>query len=120
MTDKNTIEINGLRLLARHGVGAQELQVGNIFEIDLSISFNANFDANTDDLNGTINYAEVVEIIRQQMAIPSKLLENVVYRVRNALIKAYPQIYSGRVKLAKLAPPILAIECHSVAFALEW
>ena len=53
------------------------------------------------------------------MAEPSALLEHVAGRIRQALVEAYPAIESGRISVAKLAPP-LAAELSSARFILEF
>ena len=114
-----TIEINGLRLMARHGVMAQERAVGNIFEVSVHLRYPIAVAMEHDTLGDTVNYAEVVEIIREVMSVPSLLLENVVWRIREAILLRYPAIEGGMIRLAKLTPPIPA-EMKDVAVRVEW
>lgn len=72
-----------------------------------------------DILEDTVNYAEVVEIAKAEMAVPSRLLEHVVGRIRNAVMRRFPQITGGRIALRKLRPPICA-ELSAAGFAYEW
>lgn len=115
------ISINGLKVYARHGVYEQERKVGNDFEVDLHLDVPRSDDAMASDcLADTINYAEAVEIIKGEMAMPSRLLEHVAGRIRRRLEQAYPgQIAGGALTVAKLAPPISA-ELSSVSFTSRW
>ncbi|MDE6860968.1 MAG: dihydroneopterin aldolase [Duncaniella sp.] len=103
-----TIEINGLILFARHGVFAQERELGNKFEVTVHLQYPIDCAMQSDDLNETINYAEVVDLIQDVMEHPSKLLENVVFRLHSAIINRYPSVSGGSIKVAKLNPPIPA------------
>jgi len=116
---KGTIEINGLRLFARHGVYEEERRNGNTFEITVHLGYPIEDAMDSDRLDSTLNYADAVEIIRREMDVPSSLLEHVAGRIRSALISAYPAITGGMIRLTKLNPPIRA-EMSGVAVRIEW
>lgn len=113
------IDIDGLRLHARHGVFEQERAVGNEFAVTARLYFPCHDAMESDDLSHTVNYADVVDIIKREMDIPSKLIENVAARIRKAIVTAYPAITAGRITIAKLHPPIPA-QMSRVAFTIEW
>lgn len=115
----NIVAIKGLKLHAFHGVASQENRVGNDFEVDVELDIDMP-ELWSDDLCNTINYAEVVDIIKHDMASPCKLIETVCLRIKNALQKKYShRLIGGRIKIAKLAPPISA-QLDSVSFTTEW
>ena len=115
------IEINSLRLRAYHGVFPQETSVGNIFEITMAVETDLDDQSiKSDSLEGTINYATLVAIIKHEMAKPSALIENVAYRLKETVIEAYPAILHGRIKIAKLLPPISNTEVQSIAVEIKW
>lgn len=113
------ISIDGLRIFARHGVMPQGTAGGNVFELDIRLSFPCRKAMECDALEDTVNYAEVVEIAKAEMAVPSRLLEHVVGRIRDAVMRRFPQISGGRIALRKLRPPISA-ELSAAGFAYEW
>ncbi len=113
------IEIKGLKIYAHHGVDPQETLVGNNFEVDITLEFPCEHAMRTDRLDLTISYAEVIDIVKAEMAFPSKLIENVVYRIYEALTYRYTQISSGRIAIYKLTPPISA-ELDRVGFVYHW
>lgn len=108
MNSTVTIEIDRLRLFGRHGVLSQEQEVGNLFEISVSLVYDAPVAIANDDLCGTINYAEVVDEIKRVMEKPSELLEHLCGRIRDSIMHRWPMISSGNVKVTKLNPPIAA------------
>ena len=116
---KGTIEVNGLRLFARHGVYEEERVNGNTFELSVHLVYPIEKGMMNDDLDGTLNYAEVVEVAREVMAYPSQLLEHVVWRLHSALTDRFPDIEGGMIRLSKLNPPIPS-EMDGVAVRIEW
>lgn len=102
-----TVKIDRLRIHACHGVMQQERIVGNEFEVSLALALKpeAIRAAETDDLRHTLSYADVIAVVRREMAEPSRLLENVGWRIREALLREFPLIESGRIEIVKLMPP---------------
>ena len=78
----NSIYINNLEVYAFHGVLPQENVVGNIFYVSVRLDCDLSLAMEADSVEYSVNYAEVVEIIKAQMAVTSKTLENVVFRIR--------------------------------------
>lgn len=111
------IEIDRLRVRAFHGVLPQETRVGNIFMVSVGIEFPYKY--MSDELDDTVNYAEIIDVIKAEMAIPSKLIEHVASRIHNALIARWSQISGGYVKIEKMHPP-LSDEIDSAAVTLKW
>ena len=116
---KAYIEVEGLLISACHGVGTEERVVPQDFRLDICLGYDAVRAMYDDNIFIALDYAEVVEIAKRVMAEPSMLLENVVGRLRKELVQTMPQISSGRIRLAKLNPPIDA-KLTSCAFVLEW
>ena len=113
------ILIEGLQIFAYHGVYPQENIVGNTFEVTLQLSFPCDMAMVSDDIDTSINYAEVTAIVRSEVEKTSKLLENVVSRIYRVLTDTYPQITGGRIELYKIHPPITA-ELKRVGFIYTW
>lgn len=114
-----TIVIDRLQLFGRHGVSPQELAVGNMFEITVRLRFEASQPMLTDRLDPTVNYAEVVELVRREMEFPSKLLENLACRIYRAITWRYPQIVGGDIEVFKLHPPIPS-HMEKAGFCFSW
>ena len=62
--------------------------------------------AESDNLNDTVNYADIYEIVSEEMSIPSELLENVAGRIVKAIKARYPQFVSFSVRVSKKRPPV--------------
>lgn len=100
------IEIKALKLYGYHGCMNEELLVGADFFIDLSIQFNASLAMQTDNLNETIDYVKVIEIVSKEFEKPSKLIENVAYRIAKALKTEIKKISTVEVSIQKPSAPI--------------
>ncbi|MBR5158547.1 MAG: dihydroneopterin aldolase [Bacteroidaceae bacterium] len=114
---EQTITLDTLRFYAYHGAEPQEAIVGAWYTVDVSITADATDAILNDNLSGTINYAKVTEVIKQQMQIRSALLEHVAGRIANALLKDFPAINSLTVKVCKENPPVCA-PCAASGFTL--
>ena len=60
----------------------------------------------SDDVEDTLNYAELYQLVQREMAVPSKLLEHVAGRIVKAIGKDFPDVTSIDLKLTKLNPPM--------------
>ena len=109
------IHLKGLKLFAFHGVLPQENKVGAEYTLNLRLKTDFSRASQTDDLNYTINYAEVFEAVKEEMKIPSQLLEHVIQRIAGRLFHDFPQITEIKIALFKQNPPMGAdIDCAGV------
>ncbi len=105
-TTNYIIQLKGVHLYAHHGVLEQEKAVGAWFTIDLEIEIADHSCLESDKIDGTVSYADVYSIVCKEMDIPSRLLENVCYRVSKALYEAFRQVTSITITLTKDTPPM--------------
>lgn len=111
------IYLNGVKFFARHGVDPQETTVGAIFTIDLKLKTDFSHASHTDELEGTVSYAEVYTAVKDEMQIPSKLLEHVCERISKRLFNDFPTIEEIEIRLFKENPPMGA-DCQQVGVAV--
>ena len=100
------ISLDDMRFCAYHGVMEQERRVGGEYNVSLTVEADLADAARTDDVADTINYAELYELVKREMAIPSKLLEHVAARIGQRAIEVYERITAVTVKVTKLNPPM--------------
>lgn len=112
------IVISDLRMQGFHGVFDQERIVGSTFVYNIAIDYDFMEAAATDDLTKTINYAEVVDIVKQQNAQPSRLIENVAWRIDRALRDKFCSIGRMTISVNKLNPPISGIDVDYVGVTI--
>ena len=112
------IELKQMVFHAFHGVDPQERKVGNRFVVDLLLTLPLEKAMESDDLNDTVNYALVYEVVKKEMEIPSNLIEHAAGRIVRSLHDRFPQISIVRLKLSKINPPIGA-DMESAAIIVE-
>lgn len=100
------IYLRNVRFHAFHGVLSQEGIVGNDYLVNLVLDYDFSSAMKTDDLQGTLNYAEVYQKIREEMAVPSKLLEHVAGRIAHRLFSDFPEIQKLQLSITKVNPPM--------------
>lgn len=114
---KSYILLENIEIYATHGVFLQEKEVGNTFIVNLRVTLNLGKASYTDQLNDTVNYGQVYDIVAQEMAIPSNLLEHVAGRIMRRLKNELYQIEGIMIKISKKNPPIGGqVESASVLF----
>ena len=85
----------------------------------VSIGIEFPYKSLSDNLEDTINYAEVIDLVKQEMAIPSKLIEHVASRIHRSIVSRWGNVNGGYVKIEKLHPPITD-EIGSASVTLKW
>ena len=101
-----TIELRDVHLFAHHGVMPQEQKIGAWFTIDIKLGITDYGCATSDDIEGTVSYADIYDILCQEMAKPSRLLENVCHRISERLYATFGQIATIEMTLCKDTPPM--------------
>lgn len=112
------IELKGIRFYAFHGTGEQERMVGNHFVVDVLLAADLSRAVESDSVDDTINYATIYNIVKQEMLIPSNLLEHAAGRILKSLKQSLPQIEEIEIRLAKTIPP-LGAELDNAAVILH-
>lgn len=100
------IHLQGIKLYAFHGVDPQETAVGAYFTIELKLKTDFSQAAQTDDLSGTVSYADIYQSLKEEIQIPSKLLEHVCQRIAQRIFNDFPTIEAIDIKLYKENPPM--------------
>lgn len=100
-----TVHLHDLRFNAFHGVHEEERLLGNEYVIDASVEFHEDLQV-INSINDTVNYADIYNIIRERMSVPTPLLETVVMEIGNEIHNEFPQVRSINISLRKMHPPI--------------
>lgn len=100
-----TVSLETMQFVGYHGCREDEKVNGNIFTVDFKGSYRSDA-GRTDNLEDTINYGAVYRTIKAQMAQRSDLLENLVYRIINAIKDEFEGFESIEVTVSKKNPPV--------------
>lgn len=100
------IRVNNIQLYAFHGCLEEEAKIGSPYRVDVEVYADLRRSAISDDLNDTVDYVHLNHIVKEEMAIRSKLLEEVCQRILDRFFKEIPMIEKATVDVAKINPPI--------------
>ena len=112
------ILLENIKMFAYHGVFAQENDVGNFFLLNVKIEVNNYKSLETDDLTDTISYADVYNVLKEEMSKRAKLLEHVGWRIMKRLKEEYSNINEIELKISKLHPPIEGVDGQATIFLI--
>jgi len=102
---RTMITLETMRFRACHGLSAEEHVIGGDFLVDLSCTIHTDA-VETDRIEDTVNYAELFDLVKTEMMIPSFLIEHVAGRIIKAIHDRFPEIEALTVKVSKLNPPV--------------
>lgn len=107
------IQLRDVLLFGRHGVLSEESALGNQYRVNVRLRISAgDFNADNDSIESTVSYADLFEIVRNEMEKPSSLLETVAFRIackikeKWAFLQSSVILKSGDIEIVKTVPPI--------------
>lgn len=102
----STIRLQDIRIFAHHGCLTEEEKIGSDYLVNLTVKANLTKAANSDQLKDTVDYVHLNKIVKEQMAIRSKLLEHVGKRIIDVIFLELAQVSEVKVSISKVNPPI--------------
>ncbi len=116
---QDTIRIQGMVLYGRHGVSDGEQAIGRIFEVDVELALDLSAAGETDDLEATVDYAAVCEVVRRvHEAGPYRLLEAFAQRIAKEIGEQFP-VEAVAVRVRKPLPPVGSV-VGAVEVGITW
>ena len=100
------IRVNNIRLFTNHGCLEEEAKIGSEYRVDVEVKADLTKSATTDELTDTVDYVHLNYIVKEEMAIRSKLLEHVAQRILDRIFKEIQLVDEAEVSVAKINPPI--------------
>lgn len=103
------IEINGLRVMARHGYTKEEKIMEQEFEIDVILDCSLEKAIETDQVEDTVECGELMKLITQTLKEePYQLIEKAAQKLTEKIFDFSPIIYGIELTLKKTQSGILA------------
>ncbi|MCW3805859.1 dihydroneopterin aldolase [Plebeiibacterium marinum] len=112
------IELEDMEFYAYHGCFKEEQVVGNRFIVNISIKTDIEKASKTDNIQDALNYVTVYEITKKEISEKSHLLEHLVGRIVDAIVKKFDYINWIKVKASKMNPP-MGGQMKAVSVTLE-
>jgi len=107
--------LEGLRFFGHHGVFPEETVLGQRFIVDVHMELDLRAAAANDDLDATVDYFAVYDVVRAIVeGEPRKLVETVVDECARAVLRDFPAIDAVEVTMRKPGAPIKAAGIDAV------
>jgi 7,8-dihydroneopterin aldolase/epimerase/oxygenase len=101
------ISVNQMTFFGYHGVFSEETKLGQRFIVDLDVYCDLQQAGVTDDLNYSVNYAELYFLCREIVeGKPYKLIEAVAEAIAGNILSKFEKVKEVRVRVIKPDPPI--------------
>lgn len=113
------IILERMQFYGYHGAIAEENKLGQRYIVDLTLYLDLSSAGVSDDLNETVNYAELYQSLRHIVeGAPFQLIEALAERIASELLAQYTKINQLTVKVTKPHPPVdihfegVSVELH--------
>ena len=99
------VVLKDVELYAYHGVGEAERTAGGRYVVNVSVTYKEKKSTFT-DLQDTINYVTIFNIVRQRMGVPSTLLEQVAADIIHEIQQQFNIVNEIECSIYKIRAPI--------------
>jgi dihydroneopterin aldolase len=106
IVEMSAIRLKNIKIYAFHGCMLEEGKIGSDYLVNLKVNANLKKAENSDNLHDTVDYVMLHKIVKDEMAIRSKLLEHVGKRIADKILLSISLVRSVKVTVAKVNPPI--------------
>ena len=100
------IYVENIRCYSYHGCLEEETVIGGNYVVDVVVDLENPKLSGSDDLNETIDYCDVTDIVKDVMKTPKKLIETVCETICDKILALSKNIQKAEVSLTKIKPPI--------------
>jgi 7,8-dihydroneopterin aldolase/epimerase/oxygenase len=100
------IILEDIEIYAYHGHLQEENEIGGRFLVNLEIDIAFEDACTSDNLEDTFDYQVVFNIVKEEMAVKSSLLEHVASRILVRILEASKLVWSAKIKISKMNPPL--------------
>ena len=80
------ITVEGIRVFAYHGHLPEEAILGGHFTVNVWVEADTSEVEKSDDLNDTVDYVRIIEIVKNEMAIRADMIETPAKRIVDAIL----------------------------------
>jgi 7,8-dihydroneopterin aldolase/epimerase/oxygenase len=102
----SVLQILDIECHAYHGCLPEETAIGGRFSVDVKLDIDLAAAVESDQLQHTADYVLIHQIVKDEMQIPSKLIEHAAGRILKKIHAHYPAAFNITVTLRKFNPPV--------------
>lgn len=102
-----TVRLVNAVFYGHHGVMQEEHRIGGRYEVDVAADLDFEAAARTDDLDKTVNYEQVYDIVEELVTQNNfYLIEKLAYLIAHRVLDVYPDVAAIEVTVRKPNPPV--------------
>ena len=101
-----TVCVENIKVYAYHGCLSEETTIGSYYLVNVSVKTDLTKASKSDKLADTVDYVHINHIVKEEMAVASKLLEHVAKRISNRIFSEIPMVNKSKISVSKINPPI--------------
>ena len=101
------IKVEGIKLYAYHGHLPEEAILGGHFLINVYVNAETTLVEKSDELEDTVDYVKIIDIVKEQMLIRSNMIEHPAARIADNIL-LLKHVIDVKVEVEKLNVPINA------------
>ena len=101
------IKVEGIKLYAYHGHLPEEAILGGHFLINVYVNTDTTLVEKSDELEDTLDYVKIIDVVKEQMLIRSNMIEHPAARIADNIL-LLKHVIDVKVEVEKLNVPINA------------
>ena len=101
------IKVEGIKLYAYHGHLPEEAILGGHFLINVYVNTDTSLVEKSDELEDTVDYVKIIDVVKEQMLIRSNMIEHPAARIADNIL-LLKHVIDVKVEVEKLNVPINA------------
>lgn len=113
------LEINKIEIFAPIGVYEHEKISKNRFLVSVHIEGDFTKSMSSDQLEDTLDYQQINDIVQQEMQLPADLIEHVCHRIAERISRLAFRMSRIKVRIEKCAPPMEGV-IENTSFEVEY
>ena len=104
---KDQILLNGMEFYGHHGCSEAEQKRGQVFKVDAVLNLDLSKAGKSDNINDTVDYALVLDLIKKVVTgKPKNLIESVAEDIAGILLEKFSIIESVKITIHKPSAPL--------------
>ena len=113
------LKLTKMTFQMNHGVYEFEHNKNTTFEVNLTIFSDFSVSMQTDQLQDTIDYQVIYDLVSKEMHIRAHLIEHIAHRIIQSIANDFKEIKKLKLKIGKMNPPIQG-DIEKTEFEVKW
>lgn len=119
MNKMQKLKLTKMTFQMNHGVYEFEQKKNTTFEVNLTIYYDFSVSMQSDQLEDTLDYQVIYELISKEMLVRANLIEHIAYRMVESVSTEFEGIKKLKLEISKINPPIQG-DIEKTEFEVKW